>query len=97
LVAVVVLGYASFPYAVSTKIDALRPGATVYVYGQVSSQRFALANISVFRVSDATGSVYVAWNGSLPAAGDRVLIHGVVEDVLGVMYIRADAVVVWYL
>ncbi|PSN91799.1 hypothetical protein B9Q03_03195 [Candidatus Marsarchaeota G2 archaeon OSP_D] len=96
LVLVVVIGYATYPYIVSTKIDQLRDGATVYVYGQVTQSRFALANSSVFQVSDSTGSVYVAWDGALPSTGAQVLIHGQVESILGATYIKADSVTVWY-
>ncbi|MEM0119920.1 MAG: hypothetical protein QXP58_05990 [Thermoprotei archaeon] len=91
-----VAGYAFYPYLVSTKIDQLNYGATVYIYGTVTQSRFALANISVFQVSDSTGSVYVAWGGSLPAVGSHVLVHGEVVSLLGAKYIRADSVTVWY-
>jgi len=96
LVLVIVVGYAAYPYIVSTKIDQLRGGATVYVYGQVTQSRFALGNITVFQVSDSTGSVYVAWSGNLPSAGTQVLVHGQVESFLGATYIQADSVTVWY-
>jgi cytochrome c-type biogenesis protein CcmE len=93
---VAIVGYAVYPYIVSTKIDQLHDGATVYVYGKVTSSRFAFANISLFQVSDNTGSVYVAWDGALPATGAQVLIHGEVESILGATYIKADSVTVWY-
>jgi len=93
---VAIVGYAVYPYIVSTKIDQLHDGATVYVYGKVTSSRFAFANISLFQVSDNTGSVYVAWDGALPATGAQVLIHWEVESILGATYIKADSVTVWY-
>jgi len=95
LVAVVFAAYAVFPYAVSANVASLRAGSAVYVYGKVTSQRLALGNISVFQLSSGSSSIYVEWEGGLPGAGSMVLVHGEVEEILGVTYIRADAVYYW--
>lgn len=95
LVLVAVAAYALFPYAVSSSISSLKPGSTVYVYGRVTSQRLALANLSVFQLSSGSDTIYVEWNGGLPATGTMVLVHGRVGEFFGVKYIEADSVIVW--
>lgn len=73
LIAVVV--YTAFPYVVSTKISNLSNDQTAYIYGTVQN-REAFGNTSVFALNDTSGTVYVLWNGTLPANGEKVLVHG---------------------
>ncbi len=67
--------YSLFPYVASTKISNLQNDQTTYIYGTVVN-REAFGNTSVFGVNDTSGTVYVLWNGTLPANGDKVLVHG---------------------
>ncbi len=67
--------YSLFPYVASTKVSNLQNDQTTYIYGTVVS-RNAFGNTSVFGVNDTSGTVYVVWNGTLPANGEKVLVHG---------------------
>jgi cytochrome c-type biogenesis protein CcmE len=96
VIVIVVAAYAFFPYVAATRIADLNTGSTAYVYGVVKG-RTSLGGINVFSVSDSTGSIYVSWNGSLPAVGSHVLVHGTVKSFLGEKYLIADSVVPWYL
>lgn len=99
LVAAIVV-YGVFPYAATTSIGNLKAGTTVYLYGNVSS-RFAVGGVSLFYLTQGNESVAVAWNGTLPATGSHVLVHGKVESSarvfgLGFQYILAYSVTQWY-
>jgi len=96
VIVMVVAAYAFLPYMLRTNIADLNTGSTAYVYGVVKA-RTSLAGISVFTVSDSTGSIFVSWNGSLPAVGSHVLVHGTVKSLLGTKYLVADSVTAWYL
>ena len=70
-----VAAYSLFPYVVSTKITDLKTDQAAYIYGTVEN-RGAYGNISAFDLNDGSGTVLIVWNGTLPANGDKVLIHG---------------------
>ena len=76
VVALVAL-YGITPYAITTKISNLKPNTVVYIYGTVE-KRLAFGQFSGFNMSDGTGSVFVIWNGTLPAPGDHVLLPNLV-------------------
>lgn len=94
-----IVAYGAIPYAVTTSINNLSPGSTVYVYGNVSS-RFAVGSVSVFELTQGNQSVAVMWNGTIPSVGSHVLVHGYVMGSSGLLlhfrYIRASSVTVWY-
>lgn len=75
VVIIAVLAYSLFPYAVSTKVNDLKTNQVTYIYGTVQN-RAAFGNISAFELNDSTGKVVVIWNGTLPANGQKVLVHG---------------------
>ena len=97
VIVVAVVSYGVFPYAVSANIKDLKPDSTVYLYGNVSS-RISLLTFSGFELNQGNKSVMVFWNGTLPAVGENVLVHGTVsqKNIFGVEYVQASSVSQWY-
>ena len=97
VIVVAVVSYGVFPYAVSANIKDLKPDSTVYLYGNVSS-RIAVGNFGFFYLNQENNSVKVFWNGTMPAVGENVLVHGTVsqKNIFGVQYVQASSVSQWY-
>lgn len=97
IVAALVALYGITPYAITTKISNIKPNTTVYIYGTVE-KRLAFGQFSGFNMSDGTGSVYVIWNGTLPASGERVIVHGEVKSLFlsNNEFVQASSVNQWY-
>ncbi len=97
VIVIAVVAYGVFPYAVSANIKDLKPDSTVYLYGNVSG-RISLLSFSGFELHQGNNSVLVIWNGTLPAVGENVLVHGTVgqKNLFGVTFVRASSVSQWY-
>ena len=96
VIVIAVVAYGVFPYAVSANINDLKPDSTVYLYGNVSSRISVLA-FSDFDLHQGNKTVLVLWNGTLPAVGENVLVHGTVgQRNLFVTYVQASSVYQWY-
>ncbi|MEM0158422.1 MAG: hypothetical protein QXV22_03905 [Thermoplasmataceae archaeon] len=98
VVAIAVIAYSVFPYASAAPIKNLKVGQPAYIYGTVQ-ERLSIGNFSGFRLNDSSGSVFVEWNGTLPANGEKVLVHGTLEEIspnfLKLIYFKADSVIYW--
>ena len=95
VIVVAVVSYGVFPYAVSANIKDMKPDSTVYLYGNVSS-RISLLTFSGFELNQGNNSVMIFWNGTLPAVGENVLVHGTVSREAGFVYVQASSVSQWY-
>lgn len=97
IVLVAVAAYSLFPYVATTHVKDLKSDQTTYIYGTVNN-RLSFGNFSAFQLNDSTGSVIVLWNGSLPADGAHVLVHGTYRTSLlftSAGYFEADSVTNW--
>ena len=79
IIVVAVVSYSVFPYVASTNPKDLKPNQTAYIYGTVDA-RVSLGNFSAFSLNDSSGNLIVIWNGSLPAHGEKVLVHGTYRE-----------------
>lgn len=95
MVLVVLLALYSFPYIVSAKVTNLDVGSSVFLYGIVTDRISLGGLISGFVLHEGSGSVFVAYNGTLPALGEKVLAYGTVRQYLGGVYVRAAFVTWW--
>lgn len=102
---VILAFYAAYPVLNSTKISKVMSDPASYNGKQISlfgtvTQRFS----GGFVLSDGTGTIYVTWNGALPAVGTaNVYVVGVVTGggielggfhIAGA-YLTASSVSVW--
>ncbi len=98
VVLIAVVAYSLIPYVATTQVKDLKNNQTTYIYGTVQS-RVSLGNFSAFKLNDSSGSVIVLWNGTLPADGSRVLVHGTYRELSpllpGISYFEADSVLNW--
>ena len=98
VIVVAVVAYAVFPIFASTNVSSLKVGEDSYVYATVQS-RTSFLGFSGFTVNQSSSNVFVLWNGTLPAVGEKVLVHGEVEGVqssgISVIYIAASSVYDW--
>ena len=79
IIVVALVAYSVFPYVASSNAKDLRNNQSAYVYGTVDS-RVSLGNFSAFSLNYSSGNLVVIWNGSLPAHGERVLVHGTYKE-----------------
>ena len=90
--------YVLFPYVASTKVSTLAPGETAYIYGTVE-KRDATGGYAAFELNDGSGNVWVVWNGTLPAVGQKVLVHGTYQQTSLVVFnlddFKASSVTAW--
>jgi|YelNatPaOPRAMG01_1025707.scaffolds.fasta_scaffold59379_3 exonuclease VII large subunit len=95
---VAVVAYAVFPILASTNVSSLKVGEDSYVYATVQS-RTSFLGFSGFTVNQSSSQVFVLWNGTLPAVGEKVLVHGEVKGVqssgFSAIYISATSVYDW--
>lgn len=89
IIAAAVAVYALFPYVVSTNVSNLGNGQNAYVYGTVE-KRGAYGNVGAFELKGSSGSVWVVWNGTLPADGQKVLVHGTYQNTSLVVFNLKD-------
>lgn len=98
IVVVAAVVYSLVPYGVATPVKDLKSNQTAYIYGTVQG-RVSIGNFSAFKLNDSSGSVIVVWNGSLPADGSKVLVHGTYRELTpllsGLSYFEADSVLNW--
>lgn len=90
--------YALFPYVASANISSLKNDQQAYIYGTVE-KREASGNVGAFELKGSSGSVWVVWNGTMPADGQKVLVHGTFESssllVFSVKDFQATSVTQW--
>jgi len=98
VIVVALVAYSVFPVLVSTDISSLKVGNDSYVYATVES-RTSLFGFSGFTVNQSSNSIFVVWNGTLPAVGEKVLVNGEVEGIqssgISAIYISAHSVYDW--
>lgn len=98
VVLIAVVAYSLIPYVATTHVNDLKNNQTTYIYGTVQ-ERFSLGNFSGFKLNDSSGSVFVVWNGTLPAVGSKVMVHGTFREIssafFGLGYFEATSVTVW--
>lgn len=92
---VLLLALYSFPNFVSSKVTDLNVGSRVFLYGTVTDRVSLGGLISGFVLHENSGSVFVAYNGTLPALGEHVLVHGTVKQYFGHVYVLANFVSWW--
>lgn len=79
IVVAAVAVYALFPYVASSNISSLKNDQQAYIYGTVE-KREAYGNAGAFELNGSSGTVWVVWNGTMPADGQKVLVHGTIES-----------------
>ncbi|WP_393970708.1 hypothetical protein OXIME_000939 [Oxyplasma meridianum] len=98
VIAVAVVAYAVFPILASTNLSSLKVGDNSYVYASVES-RTSILGLSGFTLNQSSTHVFVIWNGTLPAVGEKVLVHGEVKGLelsnVSIIYISATSVYYW--
>lgn len=98
VVVVAVAAYSLFPYVATTRISNLSNDQSAYIYGSVQD-RASIGNLSAFKLTDSSGSILVLWNGSLPAIGSKVLVHGTMKETgflnINVSIFEAGTVINW--
>ncbi|MHB1470153.1 MAG: hypothetical protein ACYCSA_00625 [Thermoplasmataceae archaeon] len=98
VIIVALVAYAVFPIVVSTSISSLKVGDDSYVYATVES-RTSFLGFSGFTMNQSSSSIFVMWNGTLPAIGEKVLVNGEVKGFqssgLSAIYISANSVYNW--
>ncbi len=85
--------YSLIPPVVNTAPANMHSGKTYYIYGNIIGI-ISFNGKSLISVNDSGSNVAVAYNGSTPAVGTHVLVHGKYVDGL---YIQANSVTPWYL
>lgn len=96
VIVVALVAYSVFPVLVSSNISSLKVGNDSYIYATVES-RTSFFGLSGFTVNQSSNSIFVVWNGTLPAVGEKVLVNGQVEGIqsLSAIYINAHSVYDW--
>ncbi len=85
--------YSLIPPVANTAPANMHSGKTYYIYGNVTGT-VSINGKSLISVDDDGSNIAVSYNGSTPAVGTHVLVHGKYVDGL---YIQANSVTPWYL
>ena len=95
IIVAALLAYGIIPAAIVTSPGSMHNGDTYYIYGSVA-HRFTYDNLSVLEVNDSGHCFYVFYNGSAPAIGTHVLVHGKYSNDVIFSAIKASSVYSWY-
>ncbi len=94
IIILAVIAYGIVPVALATSPGSMHSGNTYYIYGTVTN-RIEIDNTSAFEVDDSGHNFGVFYNGSAPAVGSHVLVHGKYSDFFG-RHMSASSIYTWY-
>ena len=95
IIVLALIAYGIIPAAIATSPGSMHNGDTYYIYGTVA-HRLTYDNSSVLQVNDSGHCFYVFYNGSAPAVGTHVLVHGKYNNDFIFSAIKANSVYSWY-
>lgn len=94
IIVLALIAYGIIPVVMASNPDSMHGGNSYYIYGTVTS-RLEIDNTTTFEVNDSGHYFYVFYNGSAPAVGSHVLVHGEYSNII-IDTISATSVYPWY-
>ena len=95
IIVLALIAYGIIPAVITTSPSSMHSGDTYYIYGTVNS-RMTVDNSSIIEIDDSGHYFYVFYNGSAPAIGSHVLVHGEYSNILFTNTINATSIYPWY-